>query len=106
MAVTHSDSVLADESLQTTRAIANGKGGAVLHIGAGLAAVVTVVGACKYKNKHTGYITVLRPWERMTTKKEKAWLLCGNGDKDQRTLTMTENIYHIYTDSQQASLVI
>ena len=49
MAVTHSDSVLADESLQTTRAIANGKGGAVLHIGAGLAAVVTVVGACNTK---------------------------------------------------------
>ena len=72
MAVTHSDSVLADESLQTTRAIANGKGCAVLHIGAGLAAVVTVVGACKHRNKHARYITVLRPWERTTIKKEKS----------------------------------
>ena len=31
---------------------------------------------------------------------EKAWLLCGNGDKDQRTLTMTENIYDILTASK------
>lgn len=43
---TYSDGVLADESLQTAGAVADGKGGAVLHIGAGLAAVVAMVSAC------------------------------------------------------------
>ena len=44
---TYSDGILADESLQTAGAVAGGKGGTVLYIGAGLAAVVAMVQACR-----------------------------------------------------------
>jgi hypothetical protein len=46
--VTYSDGVFADKSLQTTGAVADGKGGAILHIGARFAAVVAMVNSYMY----------------------------------------------------------
>ena len=48
--MTYSDSVLANESLQAARAIADGKFGAILHIGAGLTAVIAIMDAYRKTN--------------------------------------------------------
>jgi ammonia channel protein AmtB len=54
--VTYSNGVFADKSLQTTGAVADGKGGAILHIGARFAAVVAMVNSYMYIREWTGYL--------------------------------------------------